>query len=190
MKTLMGTLTMLTTLAVQAGALPQETPRTPPPSETKEAQPSRPPDRAPDNPPPPPPTDPPKPPPPAPQSERQQSSGSGQWVYTEQYGWVWMPYGDRYTHVPPDGSPPNMYVYEPEVGWCWVVAPWLWGWGPMPYFGTLGYRHYAWFGVGLGRWHGFGGHYGYRSWVGPRYWYGGHWTSRGGLRGFGPGVRR
>lgn len=187
MKILMGTLTLLT-LAVQAGA-PQEAPKTPPPTETKEGQPSRPPDRAPDNPPPPPPADPPKPPP-ASQAERQPERAGGQWVYTEQYGWVWMPYGDRYTHVPPDGAPPSMYVYEPEVGWCWVVAPWLWGWGPMPYFGVMGYRHYAWFGIGLGRWHGFGGHYGYRSWVGPRYWHGGRWTSRGGFRGFGPGVRR
>src|SRR5262245_83795 len=25
-----------------------------------------------------------------------QPSASGQWVYTQQYGWVWMPYGDQY----------------------------------------------------------------------------------------------
>src|SRR5262245_9047257 len=34
----------------------------------------------------------------------------GQWVYTEQYGWVWMPYAQAYTYVPADGDP-MMYVY-------------------------------------------------------------------------------
>src|SRR4051812_25628130 len=27
----------------------------------------------------------------------QQGPATGQWVYTQQYGWVWMPYGDQYT---------------------------------------------------------------------------------------------
>src|SRR5512137_1597510 len=55
---------------------------------------------------------------------------SGQWVYTSQYGWVWMPHGDAYVNVPATGDAPNMYVYYPSVGWAWVVAPWVWGWGP------------------------------------------------------------
>ncbi len=25
----------------------------------------------------------------------QQAPATGQWVYTQQYGWVWMPYGDQ-----------------------------------------------------------------------------------------------
>ncbi|HET6336641.1 MAG TPA: hypothetical protein VFG30_25635, partial [Polyangiales bacterium] len=29
----------------------------------------------------------------------------GQWVYTSQYGWVWMPYSQSYTYVPDDGYP-------------------------------------------------------------------------------------
>jgi len=191
MTRLMGTLTLLTTLAsLQAGALPQEAERPRPPAQTQDPQPSKPSGPEPRDAPPPPPAALPKPPSESPQGQRRPDNPSGQWVYTEQYGWVWMPYGERYTHLPPDGSPPNMYVYEPEVGWCWVVAPWLWGWGPSPYFGVLGYRNYGWWGIGLGRWHGFGGSYGYRGWVGPRYWHGGRWTSRGGFRGFGPGVRR
>src|SRR5512143_507936 len=37
---------------------------------------------------------------------------AGQWIYTQQYGWVWMPYGDDYTYVPPDGyGEPYAYVY-------------------------------------------------------------------------------
>src|SRR5262245_53392085 len=87
-------------------------------SEPVPAEPSSP---APSNVPPPPPTETPGPPtnqpPPAVHAAPQ-----GQWVYTEQYGWVWMPYGNSYTYVPTDGSAPNMYVYYPAVGWSWVVA--------------------------------------------------------------------
>ncbi len=38
-----------------------------------------------------------------------------------------MPYRHSYVYLPPDGSTPNMYVYYPTVGWCWMVAPWIWG---------------------------------------------------------------
>jgi hypothetical protein len=44
----------------------------------------------------------------------------GQWVYTAQYGWVWMPFGSQFLHVPPGGSPPLMFVFYPPVGWRWV----------------------------------------------------------------------
>src|SRR5512141_2586269 len=27
-----------------------------------------------------------------------QAAGGGQWVYTSEYGWIWMPYGDQYTY--------------------------------------------------------------------------------------------
>ncbi len=89
----------------------------------------------------------------------QPQASPGQWVYTSQYGWVWMPYDNGYTYAPPDGSTPDMYVYGPEIGWCWVVAPWLWGWGPAPYFGVAGPRWYGWYGHGLGRWYGYQGRY-------------------------------
>jgi hypothetical protein len=53
-----------------------------------------------------------------------QAASSGQWVYTQQYGWVWIPYGDNYTDVPATGSgEPYEYVYYPAYGWCWVDAP-------------------------------------------------------------------
>ncbi len=87
---------------------------------------------------------------------------AGQWVYTTQYGWVWMPYGDAYTYAPPNGAEPVMYVYYPAVGWTWVVAPWLWGWGPMPFFGFYGPWHFAWYGRG--------------------HWYGGRWNAWHGYR--------
>ena len=69
---------------------------------------------------------------------------AGHWVYTSQYGWVWMPYAQGYTYVPDSGDP-YMYVYYPSYGWRWVVAPWIFGWGPRPYWGTWGVSHFAWY---------------------------------------------
>jgi len=182
MRPLFGTLMMIATLAVlplkadpgklanafadaNAQAVQSEPPTTvepptPPPS-TRPAPPPEP------------------PPPPRPESRQEKPSDTGQWVYTEQYGWVWMPYGDRYTHLPPDGATPSMYVYYPEAGWCWVVAPWLWGWGPSPYFGVFGPRFYGWWGIGLGHWYGFSGRYAYWGGSGRAYWHGGRWNGVG-----------
>jgi hypothetical protein len=83
---------------------------------------------------------------------------AGQWVYTEQYGWVWMPYGDSYSYVPPDGQgEPYEYVYYPSSGWTWVGAPWIWGYGAWPYFGVYGPGRFGWYSHGWwrtpGRWH-------------------------------------
>lgn len=82
----------------------------------------------------------------------------GEWVRTEQYGWVWMPYADDYTVVPSDGwGEPYMYVYGPAFGWNWLVAPWVWGFGPWPHFGFHGAVHFGWFSHGWwrtpDRWH-------------------------------------
>jgi len=87
----------------------------------------------------------------------------GQWVFTSQYGWLWMPYDRQYTYVAPDSSVANMYVYYPAFGWRWVPAPWVLGFGSMPYWGRFGYARFAWyahpwFGVGVR----------YRGW-GPRF---------------------
>ena len=86
----------------------------------------------------------------------QPAPSSGQWVFTEQYGWIWMPYGDAYTYAPEDGkAAPYVYVYYPVVGWTWVVAPWIWGWGALPHC-VLGCWHYRWYGHGWGpAWRGF-----------------------------------
>src|ERR1700694_2639861 len=74
--------------------------------------------------------------PPQTQAPDAQTASSGQWVYTQQYGWVWMPYGDAYSYVPPDGEgEPYEYVYYPSYGWTWGVGPWVWGYGPLPEFG-------------------------------------------------------
>ncbi len=80
----------------------------------------------------------------------------GQWIYTQQYGWVWMPYADDYTYVPPDGyGEPYAYVYYPVYGWTWIAAPWVWGFGPWPYFGVHGPVFFAWYRHGWWRspWH-------------------------------------
>ena len=106
---------------------------------------------------------------------------TGQWVFTSQYGWVWMPYGNQYVDEGYSGAPsPYAYVYTVSVGWSWVAAPWLWGWGPYPYFGIRGPRYYGWY-RGLYR-SGYGwGHYrgGYsRGWAASRSYP--HSYSRGG----------
>ncbi len=77
---------------------------------------------------------------------------AGQWVQTQQYGWVWMPYADQYTYAPPDGAgEPLEYLYYPSVGWSWVSAPWVWGVGPMPSFGRAEPRRFAWYEHGWWR---------------------------------------
>jgi hypothetical protein len=109
---------------------------------------------------------------------------SGQWVYTAQYGWVWMPYGAAYTYAPAAGAYPDMYVFVPARGWRWVVAPWVWGLGPRPYFGLYGWARFPWYGRGFGHWYGFrrGPAWTGRGWYRPG-WYGpgGHPAYPGGF---------
>jgi hypothetical protein len=99
------------------------------------------------------------PPPPSPsQVQPQPSAPSGQWVDTQQYGRIWIPYSDDYTYTPPSGyGEPYEYVYYPSYGWTWVVAPWIWGWGPWPVFGVYGAWNFGWYGHGWwrtpSRWH-------------------------------------
>jgi outer membrane lipoprotein SlyB len=82
---------------------------------------------------------------------------SGRWGYTQQYGWVWMPYGSAYTFTSHyQNGDPYMYVYYPRRGWIWVEAPWLWGWGTRPYFGIGTSVRFNWYTQGWGR-----------SWTGP-----------------------
>jgi hypothetical protein len=113
----------------------------------------------------------------------QQVAPAGQWVFTSQYGWVWMPHGNSFTFLPSNGAPPNMFVFYPAVGWSWVVAPWVWGWGTMPWFGFAGWGGYPWYGSGFGRWHGFARPFAHAGWNSGRYWQGGRWN------GVGPGFR-
>ena len=70
---------------------------------------------------------------------------SGQWIYTSQYGWIWTPYGREYTSVSADGGVAYEYAYYPGGGWRWIYSPWVLGWGPSPYWGRLGPRHYVWY---------------------------------------------
>lgn len=86
------------------------------------------------------------PPPPPPASEVDSppvSVPTGQWVFTNQYGWVFMPYAEGYTYVPDDGYP-FMFVYGPSWGWRWLSAPWVLGLGPRPYWGAPGFSRFAW----------------------------------------------
>jgi hypothetical protein len=102
---------------------------------------------------------------PMPPPENDVDVPSGQWVYTEQYGWIWMPGGGQYVYR--DTAAPYSYVFYPRHGWLWVSSPWVWGWGAYPYFSRFHPWHYAWYR---------GIHYaGYRwsgHWAG---WRGGGW---------------
>jgi hypothetical protein len=52
------------------------------------------------------------PPPSPPQVQQQPSAPAGQWVDTQQYGRIWIPYSDDYTYTPPSGyGEPYEYVY-------------------------------------------------------------------------------
>jgi hypothetical protein len=76
---------------------------------------------------------------------------AGHWAYTQQYGWVWMPYDSLYTFTPHyETGDPYMYVYYPRVGWTWVEAPWLWGWGPKPHIRVGLGVNYTWYGLDWG----------------------------------------
>jgi hypothetical protein len=80
------------------------------------------------------------------------SRPEGQWVFTQQYGWIWMPHGDAFTWVPPGATgEPLEFVFHGSYGWTWVAAPWVWGAGPSPWFGRPGPRPYAWFQRGTHR---------------------------------------
>ncbi len=104
-------------------------------------------------------------------------SNEGQWVRTEQFGQLWIPYSQQYTFVPQDPQVyPSQYVYSADYGWRWVVAPWVYGWGPSPQWGAWGPRAFAWYSRpwfrvgGYWGWGGFRGWGSYRGWVGPRQW--------------------
>lgn len=69
-----------------------------------------------------------------------------------------MPYADAYTYVPLSGyGAPYVFAYYPIFGWTWLAAPWVWGFGPWPFFGVVGPARFAWFVHGWwrfpARWH-------------------------------------
>jgi hypothetical protein len=70
---------------------------------------------------------------------------TGQWVYTHQYGWLWIPYAQEYTYVIPNAALAYEYVFYPAFGWRWVVAPWVLGFGVAPFWGVLGPTHFIWY---------------------------------------------
>ena len=49
---------------------------------------------------------------------------NGQWVYSSEYGWIWVP-ADATTSEA-DGAP-YTYLYTPRFGWTWYLSPWGWG---------------------------------------------------------------
>jgi hypothetical protein len=90
---------------------------------------------------------------------------SGQWVYTNQYGWIWSPYDSNYTYVAGPGAA-YTFAFYPHFGWRWMASPWVLGVGPSPFWGRLGPSRYAWYG-----------HPGFRGFA-PR----GGWYGRPGVR--------
>lgn len=70
---------------------------------------------------------------------------NGQWIYTQQYGWVFAPYERSYTYVNDDVSAASMYCYRPVVGWTWLASPWVITLGPRPYWGNWGPYRYSYY---------------------------------------------
>jgi len=83
-------------------------------------------------------------PPTAPPPVEPAADSSGQWVYTAQQGWIWIPYGPSYTYVTADGSLAYEYVYYLTFGWHWAPSPWVLGIGPARFWGVRGYARFAW----------------------------------------------
>jgi hypothetical protein len=110
---------------------------------------------------------------PAPPQGAGQMATQGEWVYTAQNGWIWVPRGSTATTV---GVEPYAYLYVPSYGWGWFASPWglgpfhygPWGWGPRwgvryapPGWGGIrGYGGRGYFGAGrgYGGFRGGGGH--------------------------------
>jgi hypothetical protein len=133
-------------LAIVAAAVPCLAQSAPPPPPADEMAPP-PPTAAPDNLPPPPSAS--IPPPsvsaPAAQPLPPPPPRQGEWTYTAQYGWVWMPYGRRYTYVVDGTDTASMFVFYPHYGWRWVAAPWVVGIGPIPRWGPRGPGRFAFY---------------------------------------------
>src|SRR5262249_48176703 len=92
---------------------------------------------------------------------------TGQWVYTADHGWIWIPNG---TAAAEYEGVPYVYFYTPVYGWNWYVSPW--GWGPYHYGGWVryGWHPVGWHGVWVARPH-VGVHFGG--------WHGGVWHGGG-----------
>jgi hypothetical protein len=74
---------------------------------------------------------------------------AGQWVYTLQQGWLYMPFETAFVRRPiSPGGDPMMYAYYANYGWHWVAAPWVFGIGPRPWFGVYGPFRFPWYGHG------------------------------------------
>ncbi len=114
---------------------------------------------------------------PAPPAPQPAAAPAGEWVYTSEYGWLYMPFARRFVYVPPDPQVfPEEYVYYPAYGWRWVVAPWVYGYGPQPRWGPGGPTVFVWYARpwfrvgGYWGWGAYRGWGGYRGWIGPRVW--------------------
>jgi hypothetical protein len=113
------------------------------------------------------------PPPPGSNQQAVQNGASvpanGQWVFTQQYGWVYAPYDQTYTYVTDDVSAASMYAYRPTIGWAWIASPWVISVGPRPYWGTWGPYRYAYYSH---PWFRVRPHYGSVHYYGrPNYYY-------------------
>ncbi len=61
---------------------------------------------------------------PSPDTRWVHTFATGQWVYTTDDGWIWVP--PRTTTTVVDGVP-YAHLYTPEHGWSWYVSPWGYG---------------------------------------------------------------
>jgi len=106
---------------------------------------------------------------------QQPVASAGEWVYTAQSGYIWVPTGTTTQVI--EGVP-SAYFYTPAYGWTWYASPW--GMGPFAYGAWVArpwpYGIRAW---GPGGWRA--GGVGFRG-VGGTYGGAGHYYGAGGVR--------
>jgi hypothetical protein len=73
-------------------------------------------------------------------------SASGQWVWVDGQGYVWVPEGTTSYAI---DDTPYVYVYTPSYGWSWCISPWGFGpysygaWTHRPWYADHGWRRGA-----------------------------------------------
>jgi hypothetical protein len=123
------------------------------------------------------------------------AAAAGEWVYTAESGYIWVPAGTTTQVI--EGVP-SAYFYTPAYGWTWYASPWgagafaygPWVAQPWPYgvrAWSRGPSGWGWRAGGVGI-RGTGGYYGaaghYYGPGGARYaTHAGHWSGGRGVAG-------
>jgi hypothetical protein len=83
---------------------------------------------------------------PHPAAVRRGAAAGGSWVYTLEYGRIWVPYANEHTYGGmAAAASPYWYSYRPLYERLWLAEPWLWSLDVQPDFGPLGPSGLEWY---------------------------------------------